>query len=170
MISEVFSKHDMPRITAIIAGFFGRCAEDKEYTLEIKERKKKRSLDANAYFWVLTHKIAEKTGVEVSKVYRSYVKEIGGNNDIVCVQEQAVDQFCEIFESRGIGWITERMPSKIAGCVNVICYYGSSTYDTGHMTLLIVLAIQDCMEYGIEHLTPDELIRMLESWGGDADA
>ena len=40
MISETFTKHDMPRITAIIAGFFGSCADDKTYQLEIKEKKK----------------------------------------------------------------------------------------------------------------------------------
>ena len=167
MISEVFTKRDMPRITAIIAGFFSSCADDKQYSLEIKEKKKKRSLDANAYFWALAHKIAGKSGVEVSAVYRSYIREIGGNNDIVCIQDKAVDNFCRIFESHGLGWVTERIPSKIDGCTNVICYYGSSTYDTAQMSRLIELAIQDCKEYGIEYLTPAEIAGMLSAWGGE---
>lgn len=170
MISEVFKKRDMPRITAIIAGFFGSCADDKEYSLEIKEKKKKRSLDANAYFWTLAHKIAGKIGVEVSALYRLYVRDIGGNNDIVCVQNKAVDDFCKAWEHNGLGWQTETMPSKIEGCTNVVCYYGSSTYDTVQMSRLIGLAIQDCKEYGIEYLTPREIAALLEAWGDDKNA
>lgn len=169
MINETFTKSEMPRIMAIIAGFFTSC-DDKQYTLEIKEKKKKRSLDANAYFWTLAHKIAAKSGVEVSKVYRSYVREIGGNSDTVCVQDKAVDDFCRAWSHNGLGWQTETMPSKLEGCTNVICYYGSSTYDTSQMTRLIDLAIADCKEYGIEYMTPAELAKLLAAWGGDSDA
>lgn len=165
MISETFTKRDMPRIMAIIAGFFGDCAEDKEFTLEVKEKKKKRSLDANAYFWVLAYKVAEASGVEVSAVYRSYIREIGGNNDLVCVQDKAVDAFCEGWERNGLGWVTERIPSKLEGCTNVICYYGSSTYDTAQMSRLVDMAIQDCKEYGIEYMPENEIEKLLEMWG-----
>lgn len=167
MIQETFRKRDMPRITAIIAGFFGSCADDKEYTLEIKEKKKKRSLDANAYYWKLCHEIAYEAQVEVTTVYREHIKEIGGNNDIVCIQNKAVDDFCRAWQHNGIGWQTETIPSKLEGCTNVICYYGSSTYDTQQMSRLIDLAIQDCKEYGIEYMTPTELAKLLAAWGGD---
>lgn len=169
MISERFTKRDMPRILALVAGFFGSADEEKEYTLEIKERKKKRSLDANAYFWVLAHKIAGKTGVEVSQVYRSYVKEIGGNNEIVCVQNRALKAFCAAWEGHGLGWCAEQIPSKLENCTNVICYYGSSMYDRAQMSRLIEMAIQDCKEYGIEYMTPKELSELLGKWGGDKD-
>lgn len=169
MIHESFSKRDMPRIMAIVAGFFGSCAEDKEFVLDIKEKRKKRSLDANAYYWVLCNKVAEAANVEVSTVYWEHVKEIGGNSTIVCVMKKAVDAFCESWHRNGLGWVTERMPSKIEGCVNVVCYYGSSTYDTVQMSRLIGLAIQDCKEYGIEYMTPRELGELLAAWGGDKD-
>ena len=35
---------------------------DKEVTVEIKRVRQRRSLDANAYAWVLIDKIAERTG------------------------------------------------------------------------------------------------------------
>ena len=168
-MTEHFHKRDMPRIMAIVAGFFGSCAEDKEYSLEIKEHRKKRSLDANAYFWVLVHKIAEKSCVEVSSVYRQYVREIGGNNDVVCVLERAADDFCRAWERNGLGWIAEKMPSKLEGCTNVVCYYGSSTYDTCQMSRIIGLAIQDCKACGIEYMTQSELLKLLSAWGGDRD-
>ena len=170
MIDEKFTKRDMPRIMAIIAGFFGSCADDKQYKLEIKECKKKRSLDANAYYWTLVHKIAEAANVEVTTVYHEHIKEVGGNNEIVCVQNQAVDLFVDVWNSKGLGWITELLPSKLQGCTNVVCYYGSSLYDTKQMSRLIELAIQDCKEYGIEYMTPAEIAKLLASWGGESDA
>lgn len=170
MIQETFSKRDMPRITAIIAGFFGSCADDKEYTLEIKEKKKKRSLDANALAWAEMSEIAAKTGVEKTEVYRSYIKEIGGNSEILCIQDKAVEKFRESWESHGIGWLTETMPSKLEGCTNVIVYYGSSTYDTEQMCRLIQLIEADCKELGIPTYDDMKLQQIIEQWGGDADA
>lgn len=167
MIQETFKKRDMPRITAIIAGFFGSCADDKEYTLEIKEKKKKRSLDANALAWAEMSEIAAKTGVEKTEVYRSYVKEIGGNSEILCIQNAAVEKFCENWESHGIGWLTETMPSKLDGCTNVIVYYGSSTYDVHQMSVLIRLIEADCKELGIPTYDELKLQQLIDQWGGD---
>lgn len=165
MIQETFKKRDMPRITAIIAGFFGSCADDKEYILEIKEKKKKRSLDANALAWAEMSEIAAKTGVEKTEVYRSYVKEIGGNSEILCIQNAAVEKFCENWRLHGIGWLTETMPSKLDGCTNVIVYYGSSTYDVHQMSVLIRLIEADCKELGIPTYDDMKLQQLLEQWG-----
>ena len=38
----------------------GKVDPEKEYTVTIKKRRKKRSLDANAYMWVLLDKLAVK--------------------------------------------------------------------------------------------------------------
>ena len=158
-------KRDLPEAVAFVAGFFTSC-DDKEYTLEIKEKKQKRSLDANAYFWTLCGKLAEATGIGKTDIYRSYIKEIGGNSDIVCVMEKAVDDFRRAWERNGTGWLTEAIPSKLEGCVNVVCYYGSSTYDTKQMSRLIELLVQDCKEAGIETMTPNEIAAMTAAWGG----
>ena len=79
--------------------------------------------------------------------------------------EKAVDEFCRVWESRGIGWIAEQMPSKIPKCVTVRAFYGSTTYDAQQMSRLIDLAIQDCKTFGIEYLTPTELAKMMQEWG-----
>ena len=41
--------------------------KSKKYSLEIKEYKGRRSLDANAYFWVLVDKLAEKLNMITGK-------------------------------------------------------------------------------------------------------
>lgn len=47
----------------------------------------------------------------------------------------------------------------------MILYYGSSTYNTRQMSHLIDMAVQDCVEQGIETLPPDKLAGMMEEWG-----
>lgn len=122
-------------------------------------------MNANAYAWVLLDKLAAVLHIGKTELYRSYIKEIGGNSDVVCVIDKALDDLRKGWEHNGLGWLTETMPSKLAGCTNVIVYYGSSTYDTAQMSRLIDMIVQDCKENGIETLTPAELASMCEAWG-----
>lgn len=138
--------------------------QDKKYSIEIKEYRERRSLDANAYFFVLLDKLAEALRESKEALYRGYVKEIGGNSEVVCVLNSAVDKLRQGWERNGLGWQTETMPSKIDGCTNVILYYGSSTYDTAQMSRLIDLAVQDCKACGVETLPPERLAAMVEDW------
>ena len=65
----------------------------KVHTAVLKEYRP-RSLDANAYFWVLCDKLSEKTRISKERIYRNLIKEIGGNSETVCVQNKAVDKLC----------------------------------------------------------------------------
>lgn len=138
--------------------------ESKKYDVEIKEHRERRSLDANAYFWVLCGKLAECTGIEKDVIYRDLIKNIGGNSEIICVRDNALNKLRSGWEHNGIGWVTETMPSKIAGCTNVILYTGSSVYDTKQMSRLIELIVFECKSFGIETATPNEIERMLSLW------
>lgn len=133
---------------------------EAELDIEIKKHRKRRSLDANAYAWVLIDKIAQVMQIEKKQIYREAIRNIGGVSEVLCMQEEAVDKFCRSWAEHGIGWQTEVMPSKIAGCSNVMVYFGSSTYDTKQMGALIDQLIQDAKELGIETLSPDELSRL----------
>lgn len=148
---------------------FEACAELMKHdklSIKITKHRNKRSLDANAYAWVLIGKIAEKTNVPREDVYRSAIKEIGGNYDIVCAQDKAVDSLREAWQKNGIGWITDTMPSKIEECTNVILYHGSSSYDTQQMSRLINILVQDCEQLGIEVKCQEEIDSLLSSWRG----
>ena len=134
-------------------------------SIEIKHFRARRSLDANAYAWVLMDKLAEKLGESKIDIYREYVKHIGGNSETVCVKNSAVERLKEGWGKNGIGWVTETFPSKLEGCTNVLLYYGSSTYDSAQMARLLDLIIQDCKEQGIPTETPDEIARLKALWG-----
>lgn len=160
----IFRKADSIKVVAEVASYIDSLSDDKSYKLVLSEIKHKRSLNANAYAWVLMDKLAEKTHVPKTEIYKSYIKEIGGNSEIVCVMNEAVEDLRSGWEHNGLGWLTDTLPSKIPGCTNVVLYFGSSTYDTKQMSRLIDMIIQDCRENDIEYLTPDELAKMLEEW------
>ena len=142
---------------------------DKPHRITLKLWRERRSLDANAYFWTLAGKLAERLGIPAAEIYRRYIPEIGGNSETVCIPAKGADRLRDGWERNGKGWVTETMPSKLPGCVNVILYYGSSTYDTAQMSRLINLAVQDCREQGIETMPPQELAAMMEGWDAQAD-
>lgn len=139
--------------------------DGKAYDVEIKEHREKRSLDSNAYAWLLIDRLAEKLRIPKTEIYRRYIREIGGNNETVCVTAEAADKLRSGWEHNGLGWQTDTMSSKLPGCVRVVLYYGSSTYDTAQMSRLIDLIVQDCREQGIETLSPEKLAGMMEEWG-----
>lgn len=138
---------------------------DRMYTAELKEYREHRSLDANAYFWVLCDKLAEATGIPKTEIYRQSIREIGGNTQTVCVPTKGADKLVSNWGHNGLGWIADTTESKLPGCTNVILYYGSSTYDKSQMARLIDNIVQDCKAVGIETMTPAQLDALKEEWG-----
>lgn len=135
------------------------------YTAALKKYRKARSLDANAYFWVLCDKLSAATGEGKKAIYRSCIREIGGVSETYCGKTDAIKRLAKEWESRGLGWQADLGDSKLPGCTNVTLYYGSSTYDTEQMSRLIDLIAQECRQQDIETMTPLELERLKEAWG-----
>ena len=138
------------------------------YTAQIKRAHKKRSLDANAYFWVLCDRLAEQTGLPKEEIYRHSIREIGGVSETYCGKKEAVERLCRAWEGNGLGWQAETYPSKLEGCLNATLYYGSSTYDAKQMGRLIDKIVQDCRAVGIETMAPAELSALMDRWEGKA--
>ena len=140
----------------------------KEYDADLKEHRERRSLDANAYFWVLAGKLAAKLGVSPEDVYRQYIRDVADNYVVQPVREDLLEHWDRIWCKRHLGRMTEDMgPCKrTEGYNNVRCFLGSSDYDTAQMSRLIDLIVEDCKEQGIETMTPEELGALKEAWCG----
>lgn len=140
---------------------------DSDHTVAItlQDIKKKRSLDANAYMWILCQKIAEKVGNTKNEVYQEHIKNIGVFEPLP-IKFEAVDKFMESWGKNGVGWISEIVgDSKLKGYKLIHAYYGSSTYDTKQMSLLIDNIVQDCKALEIETMTPAEMENLKRMWG-----
>ncbi|MCO7124143.1 hypothetical protein NIA71_19685 [Ihubacter massiliensis] len=133
------------------------------YVIRLLKPKKKRSLDANAYMWVLCDKIAEKIQSTKEAVYQSAIRSVGVFTDVQ-VPEEAVKSLASGWEHNGTGWFAELVDS-VADVKTVRLYYGSSTYDSKQMARLIDEVIVYCKDFDIEYLPPDELERMMQQWG-----
>ena len=134
-------------------------------SIKIGKFRKKRSLDANNYYWTLNGKLAETLKRSRTEIYREHIRDIGGNSDIMCALDKAVERFRRNWEKQGLGWITETETSALKGCTNIRVYYGSSTYDTAQMSRLIELAVNDCIDNEIEVKTDEEIEHLIALWG-----
>lgn len=159
-----FKPPESIRLIAELASYIDSLDDSKEYVLTVKEHKQKRSRNANSYFWTLCDQLAVKMGIAKTELYKTYIKEIGGNSEIVCCKNEGVEMLCNMWSKHGIGWVTETMDSKLGGCTNVVLYYGSSTYDTAQMSRLINLIVQDCKEFGVPTLEDIEMQRLIDAW------
>ncbi len=142
----------------------GILSKGKELSVEVKQYRHKRSLDANSYCWVVCQKIAEAIRATKEEVYRKAIREVG-QFEIVPIKAEAVERWIECWNSKGIGWFSEIMEdSKLTGYKKVISYYGSSVYNSLEMSALIDYIVQDAKELGIEVMTPDELSLIKQEW------
>lgn len=140
-------------------------AKDKQF--EIKEYRPKRSLDSNAYCWVLCDKIAKelsKEGTITTKeiVYKDAITQIGSFEPMI-IEEKAFENFERIWSKQGLGFIVQEVSRKDK-CIRVNCYYGSSTYNTKEMSLLINLLVELAESLNIETKSENEINSLLEKW------
>ena len=138
---------------------------DKDLDLTVKQFQKKRSMDANAYAWVLIGKIAAALKITAAEVYQSIVREIGGNYEIIAVRNEAVEQWRQAWAHNGAGWQTEIFNDRRTdGFTDIRCWYGSSVYDTKQMSALLEQIITEAKQIGIETMTPQEINKLNQLW------
>lgn len=137
--------------------------QDKEKQFEIKEHKQKRSLNANAYCWTLIGKIAEKIGNTKEDVYREYIRN-KGIYQVITVNKKAAPTFIKIWQDKGLGWICEESENNIEGLIDIVAYYGSSSYNTKQMAAFIDYVVEEAKAQDIETLPPSEIARLKDTW------
>lgn len=135
---------------------------DKMLNLTAKIHREKRSLDANAYAWVLMQKIAEAIHTDKWSVYLMMLERYSPVFTHIIVRPEAVERV------KG-EWRTVKVlgPIQVNGSsgIQLQCYFGSSTFDSKEMASFIDGIVSECKEMGIETLPPDEIERMRREWG-----
>lgn len=136
--------------------------KDDDLTIEIKKYRKKRSLDANAYFHVLANKIAQAQSLGEDEVKKSLVLEYGAlakdkDGDTVgfklpsSVDIDTIYPYAKVFDVREEDGLT-------FNCYLV--YKRTRDLDSKEMFRLIEGTIYVAQDLGIETATPEELAKM----------
>lgn len=132
--------------------------KDKDLLVKVSSFSKRRSLSQNAYMWVLIGEIANHVKLSKDEVYKTYIKDYG-KYEVLPIKQEAVETFMKIWRGHGLGWVCEILKeSKIAGYINVIAYYGSSTYSSADMQRLIEPIIEDCKVYNINTMSMSDIM------------
>lgn len=126
-----------------------------------KKASKRRGLDANAYLWVLLQKIAETVKSDKWSIYLKMLERYGVFTHVI-VKPNAVDAMKA--EWRTCIELGEVNVNGQTG-VQLQCYFGSHTYDSKQMSVLIDGVVSEAKELGIETLTPSQLAQMKQEWG-----
>ena len=137
--------------------------EIKEADLDItaKKHRNKRSLDANAYAWVMMQKIAELAGTDKWSVYLEMLQRYSRAFTHIIVKPNAVDAMKAMY--RTTVDLGEVRVGKMTGH-QLQVYFGSSTFNTKEMSVFIDGIVSECQMLGIRTETPDELERMKSLW------
>lgn len=136
-------------------------ARGKVLEVEIRQHRHRRSLDANAYLWVLLSKMADVLHTTKDELYLEILARYGVFTHIV-VKPEAVDRVKQEWRTvRELGEVTVNGKTG----VQLQCYFGSSTYNSKEMSVLIDGVISECKDLGIETMPPDELALLKSKWG-----
>lgn len=136
--------------------------KDKQIRITVKQYREKRSLDSNAYAWLLMQRIAEAIHSDKWSVYLLMLERYSRSFTHIIVRPDAVQRVTEEWRTvRNLGEITVNGQTGI----QLQCFFGSSTFDTKEMSVFLDGIIGECRQLEIETLHPDEIARMKQEWG-----
>lgn len=135
--------------------------QDKDKMFELKEYKEKRSLNANAYAWVLITEIGNVLRKSKEEVYLQMLKDYG--------QQELVSVLSSI-NPKGYFKYYEKVGNSILNGKEFTHYRifkGTSEYNTKEMSIFIDGVVQEAEQLEIETKTPDEIERLKMMWNNE---
>lgn len=127
-----------------------------------KKWRKKRSVDANALLWHCIGEIASAMSPPAHKwdIYLLMLRRYG-QFTYICVKENAVEKTKAQWRECEIVGDIEINGQK---AVQLLCYFGSHTYNTKEFSVLLDGVISEMVQMGIPAPTSKEMRRSLELW------
>lgn len=135
---------------------------DGSHELVLRKRKKKKSLTANAYMWVLCDEIAKVLHTTKDSVYKQAILNVGVYVPMACV-EQAWKRTKIVWETRGLGYFCQETDRK-NGWVAFNAYIGTSAYSSAELSRVINELVNEAESVGINTLASRELKKLILKW------
>ena len=127
------------------------CDQDSEKIFEIKEKKQKRSLTANSYYWALINQLSTIMRASADECHFLMLKRYGQYEVISVLSEISLQGYFKYFEEIGHGTVQGK------DFTHYKIYKGSSEMDSKEFSVLLDGVISECEEVGIPTLTPSEV-------------
>ena len=154
-LSLMLTEQQAEKIQNAVEKASERLKNGKDVGITIDGLKKKRSLDANAYFHVLCDKIAAVLKITLDEVKDEMVESYGTPLYQVIIPSDAdIRKF----------WRYSKYIGEVDGQDSYLLFKATHTLDSGEMARLIDGTIKEAKQLGIETATPEELRKMQEQW------
>lgn len=134
--------------------------KDKDkLSIELKQYRQHRSLNANAYAWLLIGQIADIVRSSKDEIYLKCLKRYGQSELVSVLSRVPVENYFKYYEEAGA--------SKLNGkdFTHYRVYKGSSDFDTREMSIFIDGVVSEAKNLGIQTETPNQLAEMKARWG-----
>lgn len=128
---------------------------------EIEVKRRKRSKNSNSYFWTLLQQLCEELNLDVIQEYKDRVKALGIFRQWE-IDSKNVPTFVKMWTDKGIAWFCE-IVEEIGNKTIINAYYGSSSYNSKQMSVLIDNLVQDCNSVGIQTMSDEEIKELIRS-------
>ncbi len=142
-----------------ISQFLYKLDKDTIWDIKIEKHRNKRSLDANAYSWVLQTEIANVLRISKEEVHFDMLKNYGQRDYMSMLANIDINDYYTYYEEVG------SFKQNGNEFKSYMIYKGTHTYDSREMSIFIDGVVQEARNLGIETLEDkkiNELIKEME--------
>lgn len=148
--------------------------ECPKINIKLSEHKERRSLDANAYYWLLVGKLSKALNISTSFCHNVMLRRYGVLEMVddapIYLLIQDTDESSRKADEAEKYHIKPTSNVRTGNDGKMYRTYmmlkGSHEYDTAEMATLIAGIRSECMNVGIPVETPDEIANLLSMMGG----
>lgn len=127
---------------------------DIDLDISFSRHRNRRSIDANAFLWACLGEIARAINSDTWSVYL-YMLERYGKFTHILVKPEAVEQVRQV-------WRETKIVGEKDGMIQMLCFFGSSTYNTKEFSQLLDGVVSEMKEMHLETPPDEEMKRLLE--------
>lgn len=129
----------------------------------VKKIKAKKTVNANNYCWELCAQIAASMYLSSVDIYKEAIRQRGMYKDYE-VPEDEIKKTNETWCSFGLGWFTEKVDNASDNKVILRCYYGTSSYSSAQLGMVINYLTEEANDLGLTTLSNKKKNELINNW------
>lgn len=131
----------------------------QKLSVKVDKYREKRSLNANAYAWLLIGKIGDATRLSKEEVYFQMLKDYGQSDLVSVLAHIPVEHYFKYYQEAGESVLNGKLFKHYR------VYKGSSEFDSREMSIFLDGIIYEAKLLDIPTETPDKIAKMKDLWG-----